>query len=207
MINIYNEDCLEAMKRMHTNSYELAIVDPPYGIKGGVNDTRKTVNSCKGNSIRNYKFLKYDKKPTKEYFLELQRISKNQIIFGGNYFTDLLQPTRCFVVWDKMTYIPTMSQVELAWTSFNRHTCYVKINSNQKNRIHINQKPVSLYKWLLQKFAKQGNKILDTHLGSGSIAIACHDMGFNLDGYELDSDYYKAARKRLKKHQRQLKLF
>lgn len=207
MINLYNMDCLEAMKRMEDEKYDLAIVDPPYGIKGGINDTRKTVNSCKSNSIRNYKFLTYDKKPTKEYFLELQRISKNQIIFGGNYFTDFLQPTRCFVVWDKMTYIPTMSQVELAWTSFDRHTRYVKINSNQKNRIHINQKPVQLYSWILTNYAKKEDKILDTHLGSGSIAIACHDMGFSLDGYELDTDYYENAIKRLEKHQQQLKLF
>ena len=207
MINLYNEDCLQAMRRMDTDQYELAIVDPPYGISGGINDNRKTVNKSKKNSMRNYGFIKWDKKPTKEYFEQLKRVSKNQIIFGGNYFIDCLESTRCFIVWDKMTYIPSMSRCELAWTSFNKNTAYVKVNSNQTNRIHINQKPVALYTWILNNYAKEGDKILDTHLGSGSIAIACHDMGFSLDGYELDKTYFELATKRLQEHQRQLKLF
>lgn len=206
MINLYNQDCLEAMKHMEDNSYDLAIVDPPYGIAknfhgGGV--THK--NSLSYEQIK--KFKTWDEIPPKEYFDELMRVSKNQIIFGGNYFLDFLSATRCFIVWDKMTYIPTMSQCELAWTSFDKNTSYVKVNSTQLNRMHINQKPVELYRWILQNYAKQGDTILDTHLGSGSIAIACHDMGYSLDGYELDVDYFQAASKRLKEHQRQLKLF
>ena len=207
MINLYNRDCMEALKEFKDNQFDLAIVDPPYGINGGINDNRKTVNKSKKNSMRNYGLIKWDKKPKKKYFNELKRVSKNQIIFGGNYFIEHLKSTRCFIIWDKMTYIPTMSQCELAWTSFDKNTHYVKINSNQKNRIHINQKPVKLYEFLLMNYAKEGDKILDTHLGSGSIAIACHNLGYDLEGYELDTEYIEVANKRLKQHQQQLTIF
>ena len=148
-----------------------------------------------------------DEIPTDKYFTELFRVSKNQIIWGGNYFLDNLNSSRCFVVWDKMTYVPTMTQIELAYTSFNEHSKLIKINSNQLDRTHPTQKPVKLYEWLLMNYAKEGGKILDTHLGSGSIAIACHNLGFDLVGCELDKEYYEAACKRLKQHQAQLTMF
>ena len=112
-------------------------------------------------------------------------MSKNQIIFGGNYFIENLKNTRCLIVWDKMTYIPSMAQIETAWTSFNSHSKLIKINSNQLNRIHISQKPVKLYEWILKNYAKENDKILDTHLGSGSIAIACHNLHFDLTACEV----------------------
>ena len=146
--------------------------------------------------------------PKREFFGELFRVSSNQIIWGGNYMTDNLRPSSCWIVWDKiLSEELTFAQVELAWTSFEssskkyQHSC-----AKNNNRIHPTQKPVALYKWLLHNYAKPGDKILDTHLGSGSIAIACHDMGFDLVGCELDKDYYDAACKRLKNHQAQLKL-
>ncbi len=206
MINIYNMDCLKAMQDMKDNQYDLAIVDPPYGI-----------NQDKGIQIgkwaRNiHKTKNWDNTiPSKEYFKELKRISKNQIIWGGNYFINYLFNTRCMLVWDKKNGTNPLSDCELAWTSFTtsvRKFTYNHIqdyNSNIK-RIHPTQKPVQLYKWILQNYAKEGDTILDTHLGSGSIAVACHDMGFSLDAYELDTDYYNSACKRLKEHQRQLKL-
>ncbi len=207
-MKITNECNMELMARYDDNHFDLAIVDPPYGINGG-SDNRKTITKSNNNFNRLKKKgnLGWDNSPpTKDYFKELFRISKNQIIWGGNYMIDYLKSTRCFICWDKMTYIPSMSQMELAWTSFSSHTMYVKINSNQFDRIHISQKPVKLYEWLLMNYAKDGDKILDTHLGSGSIAIACHNLGFDLTACELDTDYYNAAMKRLKQHQAQLRL-
>ena len=139
------------------------------------------------------------------------RVSKNQIIWGGNYFSDLLSASRGWIYWDKGQQGLTMSDGELAWTSFQKPLRQIILNrchiAKYGGSIHPTQKPVDLYRWILQNYAKEGDTILDTHLGSGSIAIACHDMGFDLDGYELDVDYFEAASKRLKEHQRQLKLF
>ena len=204
MINLYNEDCLQAMRRMETDQYDLAIVDPPYG-----NNALNGSNFSKKYGInRKQNWDCY--RPNKEYFIELLRVSKNQVIWGGNYFiTDLLD-TKCLLVFDKSN-IPdnffSMSPIETAWTSFNKPSKIFRASTNTGNKIHPTQKPVALYTWILNNYAKEGDKILDTHLGSGSIAIACHDMGFSLDGYELDTDYYESACKRLKEHQRQLKLF
>ena len=139
-ITITNECNMELMARYPDNYFELAIVDPPYGIGAGVS---KTGGASKHNSMSRLKANTHiydDVKPNKEYFNELQRVSKNQIIWGGNYFTNLLSPSRCFIVWDKMNYLPSMSQIEIAWTSFNKHSELVKINSNQENRFHISQK-------------------------------------------------------------------
>ena len=198
-INITNEDNMTLMSRYPDNYFDLAIVDPPYGIgkkfKGG-----KT-GKLQFNSIVE---KGWDIKPNKEYFDELKRVSKNQIIWGGNYFE--LHSYRTFVVWDKMIYMPSMSQVEMAITSFDTPARLIKISSNQNGRIHPTQKPVKLYKWLLQNYAKEGDKILDTHLGSGSIAIACHQMDFELTGCELDAEYYNAAHKRFKEQTAQLRL-
>jgi site-specific DNA-methyltransferase (adenine-specific) len=209
-LTITNEDNMLLMARYPDNYFDLAIVDPPYGINGGV-DNRKAIETKSGNNLRRLARkggMDWDKTPPDlDYFNELKRVSKNQIIWGGNYMIENLKNTRCFVVWDKMTYIPSMSQIELAWTSFQSHSQLVKINSNQENRIHISQKPVDLYKWLLDKYAKEGDKILDTHLGSGSIAIACHDYGFELTVCELDTEYYEKAIERIKNHVAQQKLF
>jgi len=209
-ITITNECNMELMARYPDNYFDLAIVDPPYGIGGGV-DNRKAIETKSGNNLKRLARkggMEWDRTiPKKTYFDELKRVSKNQIIWGGNYMIENLDNSRCFVVWDKMTYIPSMSQIELAWTSFTTHSQLVKINSNQTGRIHISQKPVALYKWLLDKYAKQGDKILDTHLGSGSIAIACHDYGFELTACELDKEYYEKAIERIGNHVKQLTLF
>jgi site-specific DNA-methyltransferase (adenine-specific) len=221
MINIYNQDCLEAMKLMKDNQFDLAIVDPPYGI--GVNKGGHTLagnGNFKGGNFK-VKAKKYDggewdsERPTQEYFKELQRVSKNQIIWGGNYFSDLLPASSCWVVWDKDNGDSYQADCELAFCSFNtavrkfRFRWWGLLQENMKNkeqRIHPTQKPVKLYEWLLMNYAKEGDKILDTHLGSGSIAIACHNLGYNLEGYELDKEYYDNALKRIKEHQSQLRL-
>jgi site-specific DNA-methyltransferase (adenine-specific) len=207
MLTITNEDNMELMARYPDKYFDLAIVDPPYGIGAGVS---KTGGASKHNSMSRLKantHIYNDIKPNKEYFNELKRVSKNQIIWGGNYFINFLSSTRCFVVWDKMNYLPSMSQIEIAWTSFNKHSDLVKINSNQENRFHISQKPADLYKWILDKYAKENDKILDTHLGSGSIAIACHDYGFDLTACELDKEYFDKAMQRINNHTAQQKLF
>jgi len=177
--------------------FDLAIVDPPYGL-----GKRTTDGGSKRNSQT--KFMADirrtnwdDNKPSPEYFNELFRVSKNQIIWGGNYFG--LPAHRCFIVWDKMTYIPTMSQIEQAWTSFDSPARYAKKNSNDLQRTHPTQKPVKLYCWLLENYAKPGQLILDTHVGSASSLIACESMGFDYVGFEIDPDYYAAAKNRMSK--------
>lgn len=207
---VTNEDCMELMSRYPDKYFDLAIVDPPYGINGGC-DNRKAIETKSGNNLRRLGRkggLEWDKSiPKQIYWDELLRVSKNQIIWGGNYFLDYLGATRCFITWDKMTYIPSMSQVELAWTSFKEHSRLIKINSNQTNRMHISQKPVQLYEWLLKNYASEGDKILDTHLGSGSSRIAADKMGFDFYACELDRDYFEAQEKRFKEYKSQLILF
>lgn len=156
------------------------------------------------------KIKHWDIAPNMEYFNELARVSKNQIIFGGNYFP--LPPTRCFLVWRKLTISEsfTMAMCEYAWTSFNDNAKWIEIapqGTKGKERFHPTQKPEKLYAWVLRNYAEQGQRILDTHLGSGSIAIACYDMGYDLVGYEIDKDYYDAAVKRLENHKKQATLF
>jgi len=206
-ITITNEDNMELMARYEDNHFDLAIVDPPYGMGAGVS---KTGGASKHNSMSRLKANTHiydDIKPTKEYFKELFRVSKNQIIWGGNYFINYLQPTRAFITWDKMNYLPSMSQVELAWTSFDRHSKLIKITSNQLDRFHISQKPIPLYEWLLMNYAKENDKILDTHLGSGSVAIASHNLGFDLTACELDKEYFEASIKRINQQIAQQRLF
>lgn len=146
-----------------------------------------------------------DIRPNQEYFNELFRVSINQIVWGANYYLDMLRPSRGVIAWDKNLGQPlNFSHWEMAWTSFDCIARKVVHSSNTGNRIHPTQKPCELYRWLLKNYAKEGNKILDTHLGSGSIAIACYDMGFDLTGYEIDKDYYDAAVKRLENHKKQL---
>jgi len=207
-ITLLNMDCMQFMADCKDNQFDLAIVDPPYGIGAGsvnfINGTSKTQKNY-------YKVNDWDKvKPENKYFDELFRVSKNQIIWGGNYFCDYLKSFRCFISWDKTIHGNSYSDCELAWTSFDKPARYFRENIAQVNsegRIHPTQKSIRLYKWILDKFTKQGDIILDTHLGSGSIAIACYDMGFELTGMELDKEYYDAAVKRLENHKQQLTLF
>ena len=202
-MNITNEDNMALMARYEDNHFDLAIVDPPYGL-----GDKTTKGGCERNSQVKFKEHQWDDEiPTNEYFEELFRVSKEQIIWGGNYFPYIWKDgCRGLITWDKMVYIPTMSQIEYAWYSEDKLPKLVKINNTDKDRVHPTQKPIALYKWLLDKYAKQGDKILDTHLGSGSIAITCHDYGFDLTACELDKEYYDAAMKRINNHKKQLKL-
>lgn len=202
MINITNEDNMQLMARYKDNYFDLAIVDPPYGI----NVKTRVFNDDKewDNEI-----------PSKEYFDELFRVSKNQIIWGANYFLEYLGATSCYLIWDKkMTEKHLMSMSEFAWTSFKTKNLIFKqppvgdrgfYNIDGK-RIHPTQKSIKLYEWQLTNYAKEGDKILDTHLGSGSIAIACHNMKYDLTACELDKEYYDAAIKRINQHKAQLRL-
>tara|TARA_R110000737_G_scaffold44454_1_gene64798 strand:- start:40 stop:681 length:642 start_codon:yes stop_codon:yes gene_type:complete len=210
---LYNQDCLEAMKEMSDNQFDLAIVDPPYGISyargkngWGINENRPKLED-----------VKWDKKtPNKEYFSELQRVSKNQIICGGNYFTDKIPVSKCWIVWNKINNTENKSvfaDSELLWTSFKKvvkmytlRTMGFISDTKDNKRIHPTQKPTELYEWLLMNYSKEGDTILDTHLGSGSIAIACHNLGFDLTGYEIDKDYFDAATKRIEQHKAQIRI-
>jgi len=216
MINFHNIDCMDFMKQKPENYYDLAIVDPPYGLGMGVN--------LNVNAKVNYENKNWDTEiPSNEYFNELKRISKNQIIWGGNYFSHLWQEgCKGFICWNKLNHHDNRADVELAWTSFNKLSKYVEYmwdgnrygtKGNIKGvgkptiRIHPTEKPIQLYRWLLQNYAKEGDKILDTHGGSGSIAIACDIEGFDLDICEIDKDYFEASKKRFNIHKSQLKLF
>tara|TARA_R100000951_G_scaffold5825_1_gene6244 strand:- start:19 stop:672 length:654 start_codon:yes stop_codon:yes gene_type:complete len=216
MINIYNKDCLEAMKEMSDNQFDLAIVDPPYGIDADKKNSVKKLQSKKSSALsKDYGNQSWDKNvPSIDYFIELKRVSKNQIIWGVNYYPyDLLSGGRIY--WDKCVTMPTYSDGELAYCSFINSIKSYKFAwhgmiqgdmKNKEHRIHPTQKPVKLYEWLLINYAKEEDKILDTHLGSGSIAIACHNLGYDLEGYELDKQYYDNSLKRIKEHQSQLRL-
>ena len=204
-ITLYNADCMEIMKGFADKQFDLCIVDPPYGI-GAENHAGK-----KENGWNQWEKKGWDSKtPDKTYFNELFRVSKNQIIWGGNYMTDSLYPSMGWVIWDKGQRDFSLADGEMAWTSFNkamRIWDYSRAKNLSEKRIHPTQKPVALYKWILDKYAKQGQTILDTHLGSGSSAIAAHDYGYEFTGIELDEEYYNAAKERLILHQRQLNLF
>jgi len=206
-MKITKEDNMELMSRYEDNHFDLAIVDPPYGI----NASEMTMGSGKNKKYKKGK--KWDNEtPSINYFNELIRVSKNQIIWGGNYFSDKLKPSRCYIFWDKgINGDCDFADGELAWCSFNKVLRIAPIRYKgflgaDNVRIHPTQKPVKLYEWLLMNYAKEGDKILDTHLGSGSIAIACHNLGFDLIACELDKEYFEASLKRLKQHQSQLRL-
>ena len=207
-IAVYNCDCMDLLKQTPDNYYELSIVDPPYGInvtKMTLGNGKKKIN--RGNSDWD------SKTPDLKYFKELRRVSKNQVIWGANYMTENLPPSMGWIYWDKGTGLNDFSDGELAYTSFNRALRSYKVgwvgaNAKDKDgRFHPTQKPVKLYEWILINYAKEGDKILDTHRGSASLDIACHNLGFDLVTCELDTDYFNDGNKRLKQHQNQLKMF
>ena len=201
-IKLYNADNMEVMKTFKDKQFDLAIIDPPYGI------------GMDGNN--NWSGSKHEVKdwdngaPSTEYFSELMRISKNQIVWGANHFISRMPfDSKCWLIWDKKNDGFSFADGEMAWTSFDTAVRFFRYHRGQQTdkRIHPTQKPVQLYKWLLQNYAKEGDTILDTHFGSLSIGIACHDMKFDLTAIELDADYYEQAKQRLINHQRQLTLF
>ncbi len=204
-IKLYNADCMEVMKTFKDKQFSLAICDPPYGI-GAENHAGN-----KENGWTQWVKKDWDKAaPTAEYWQELFRVSKNQIVWGANYMTEYLPPKMGWIVWDKGQRNFSLADGELAWTSFDkamRIFTYARARALKEGKIHPTQKPVQLYKWLLQNYAKEGDAILNTHFGSLSIGIACHDMKFDLTAIELDKDYYEMAKKRLINHQKQLTLF
>lgn len=215
-IKLYNCDCMDVLKQTPDKYYSCAIIDPPYGIG---EDGSKNHSRTKLAVSKNYKpYSGNDNSaPDKEFFDELFRVSRNQIIFGANHFISKIPfDSSCWIVWNKDNGDSDFADCELAWTSFSsavRMFTYRwsgMLQQNMKNkqiRIHPNEKPIQLYKWLLQNYAKEGDTILDTHFGGLSIGIACHDMKFDLTAIELDKDYYEQAKKRLEMHQRQLTLF
>lgn len=207
----YNMDCMDGMKEFPDGYFDLAIVDPPYGIKqgGDANHTRSVIATSK-----NYHTFDDGQAPDKDYFDELRRVSKNQIVFGANHFIDKIPiPSPCWVVWDKENGKNDFADCELAWTSFDKAVRKFSFRwqgmlqgdmKNKERRIHPTQKPVALYKWLLNNYAKQGDKILDTHVGSASSLIACEDMGFDYVGFEIDKTFYNESRERLESHKTQI---
>ena len=223
----YNMDCMDGMKQFPDKYFDLAIVDPPYG--GAGKDVDETFNGAiygrfdgtfekyfkgdkrghmGGGHAKKYDYGYWDIAPTEEYFKELFRVSKNQIIWGGNYFN--LPPTRCFLIWRK-TNVPekfSMAMCEYAWTSFNDNAKMFEYSAvGQKGRFHPTQKPVELYKWILLNYAQRGDKILDTHVGSASSLIACRESGFQYVGFEIDEEYFKMAQKRLQAVEAQMNIF
>lgn len=222
----YNMDCMEAMKQMPDNAFDLAVVDPPYGIDitgkcrntqiGGDKPFGCHVEGKRITMPKTYHAFNDQKPPDAEYFKELKRVSKNQIIWGGNYFLEHLNSAPCMVFWDKGRVDCNFADGEIAWTSFRSPTRRFTykwngmLQENMKNkedRIHPTQKPVALYRWLYQHFAKEGDKILDTHLGSGSSRIAAYDMGLDFTGYEIDKVYFQDQEERFVAYTAQMSLF
>jgi len=217
---VYNADCMDIMKGYPDKYFELAVVDPPYGIKADRSFVRKTpaIDPRNGRKIiTKPKKIGYwdNERPNILYFKELIRISKNQIIFGGNYFADLLPPKSCWIVWDKVNGNSDQADCELAWTSFNTAVrqleymwCIAQGNNKLwEKKLHPTQKPIALYDWIFKNYAKPTDKILDTHLGSGSSRIAAYKSGLSFVGIELDKDYFEAQEKRFNTFKSQLRLF
>lgn len=206
-MEITNEDNMRLMARYEDNHFDLAIVDPPYGI--GFDGSKQSTSKHGGRKAYDFKGWDNDT-PDQEYFNELFRVSKNQIIWGANYFTKFLPSSMGWVFWDKGQRICN-SDGELAFTSFGKALRVFEVNrayiSKHGGSIHPTQKPVKLYEWLLMNYAKEGDKILDTHLGSGSIAIACHNLQYDLTACELDKEYFDLCIKRLNQHKSQLRMF
>jgi site-specific DNA-methyltransferase (adenine-specific) len=208
---VFNEDCMTLMARYPDKHFDLAVVDPPYGlgdrlVKGGAKGGMGTMRNLADDKVTTWD----DKIPPPEYFTELQRVSKNQIIWGGNYFLDYLGKTDGFVVWDKMNGTNPMADAELAWQNIKGTTRMFRwhhFSGERTTKIHPTQKPVALYDWIFHNYAKQGQTILDTHLGSGSSRIAAYKHGLSFVGCELDEEYFKAQEKRFREFTSQLTLF
>ena len=205
-MTITNEDNMDLMARYPDKYFDLAIVDPPYGLGNRLSDGGGKRKEDPSRLL--YIDKDWDVLPKKEYWDELYRVSKNQVVFGANYFLQYLSNTRGFICWDKNQQMPTLSACELVWTSFDKPAKIMKKSSTDLNRFHPTQKPIYVYKFVFEYCkSNKGDKILDTHLGSGSIAIACHDYGFDLTACELDKEYYDKAMKRINNHILQQKLF
>ena len=210
-IELIHGDCMEGMKGYADNHFDVAIVDPPYGIARS--GQQETFTKNPKHNRKKHEFKDWDNAiPTQAYFDELERISKNQIVWGANYFVAHLQKgTKGWIVWDKGQHGLTMSDCELAYSSFNKATRIFTFNrgliAQKGGSIHPTQKPVELYRYLLNEYAEKGNKIFDSHLGSGSIAIACDDLGFDLTACEIDKQYFDKANKRLEPYRKQRALF
>ena len=216
---VYNEDCVQGLKRFSDKYFDLAIVDPPYGLKIAKNGKLKA-NSKFDRGFKkdiDYGVKDWDNNvPTEEYWRELFRVSKNQIVWGGNFFLEYLGNTKCYVTWFKKGKDKNhrFSPTEWAWTSFDKKPMYIDyawigfgyINQGEK-KIHPTHKPIYLYDELLKEFASEGDLILDTHVGSGSSRIACEKGGFNFIGFEIDKDYYEAQEKRFQNFSAQQRLF
>jgi len=208
-IELLNLDCLPYMRACADKQFDWAIVDPPYGNNDAIG--LKDNKSCKKQASKRTDYKQFENiAPSQEYFDELQRISKNQIVWGANYFTEFLEPTKAWIFWYKGQQGLTMSDGEMAWTSLKKVTRMVNIHRThiwQENPMHPTQKPVKLYKWLLKNYAEEGQTIFDSHLGSGSIAIACDELGFDFTGLEIDKGYFEEANKRIQLARRQTSLF
>lgn len=210
---VYLMDCMEGMAQFPDKYFDLAVVDPPYGIGAGSKGftNRNTANK---NAEKFYRDNDWDKvRPTKDYFDELKRISKNKIVWGGNYFTDFLEPARCYIVWDKKTGDNSYADCELALTNIDGNArIYTKFwlgahAKDESDRIHPTQKPVALYDWIFYNYIEPNQKIIDTHLGSGSSRIAADKANLYFTGFEIDEEYFDASVKRFENYASQLKLF
>jgi site-specific DNA-methyltransferase (adenine-specific) len=214
---VYHEDCMEGLKRFPDNYFDLAVVDPPYGIgedgRKGVRTSPSRPNSY--NREPKYAAKGWDNEPpSKYYFIELLRVSKNAIVWGANHFIERIpnQNSSCWIVWDKKNEGTDFADCELAWTNMKTAVRKYTIHKFEGTRggkdcIHPTQKPVKLYEWIYSKYAQQGYKILDTHIGSGSSRIAAHKAGLSFVGFEIDADYYAAQEKRFKTFTSQLRMF
>ena len=207
-IELHNVDCLPFMKQCEDNQFDLAIVDPPYGIERFKKPSGTT--RFKSSKLMQEEGLTWDKKPSREYWNELFRISKNQIVWGANNFE--MPPSEYFCIWNKKQTVDNFATAEYAWVSMGlkkpaKMFDYGIHKHNHTTKIHPTQKPVDLYRWILQNYAEEGQTIFDSHLGSGSIAVACDDMGFDLVGLEIDKEYFDKANKRVELARKQQSLF
>ena len=198
----YNMDCMAYMQSLPDGAFALAVVDPPYGLP---KDSSNGRGKLKTRTFNRGNISTWDIAPKAEYFEELFRVSRNQVIWGGNYFP--LPPCRCFLVWDKLQPFPNFSRCEYAWTSFNMPSKLFAFDNRYSGKIHPTQKPITLYEWIFSLCAKPGDKILDTHLGSGSSRIAAYDAGLDFVGCEIDKVYFDAQEERFLTHTAQENLF
>lgn len=201
----YNLDCMDGMKKFPDRYFDLAIVDPPYGLNDAGMQTGGESGLMENRAFQRSLIKNWDVAPQRIYFDELMRVSKNQIIWGGNYFE--LPPCRCFIVWDKKQPFETFSRCEYAWTSFKKPAKIFEFDNRYGGKIHPTQKPVELYEWLLSRYAEDGDIILDTHVGSASSLIACRNTNHKYVGFELDEHYYKLAKKRLDAETAQMNIY